>query len=487
MTREIELKLELDPDDLALARQDPLLAGARSRSNHQVTVYYDTPETRLKKHGYTLRVRSVGGKFIQTVKPVTESVGLVSREELECEVASMEPDLGRLLQHPLSSLLRKGAAERLEPIILCDVSRTSWLVEQRHQRIEIDLDHGTITAGEHSQEFAEIEFELRDGAPASLIIAARRLADHAPVRLGVLTKAERGFLLADNLLRKVTKAASVHIHPGIDVAEAFEIIVHACLKHYRLNEPLVIHDRDAGALHQSRVAMRRLRSAFTLFRPAVEDVEFQHLRQELRWFSSQLGDARNVDVYLERDIDEQERAELIRKRELAYDEVIDAMNSHKFRRLLIDLVGWIAIGSWRGGKPASRPVDSFANRRLDRLWKSVAGVGRNISRLDEDSRHELRIEGKKLRYAIEFLRGLYPASKEEEKKFAHAIGNLQDALGKLNDIQTARTLFETAPAKEPWLIGSLDERRQLIAAQDAMRELLRTGPFWRRNEQLEHA
>ncbi len=485
MAREIELKLEVDPDDLPLVRQDPFLARAESHSNHQVTVYYDTPETRLKKHGLTLRVRSVGGKFIQTVKPVTDSVGLLSREEMECEVRSLEPDLGWLSDHPIHSLLRDQKRDRLEPVICSDVNRTSWQIDRRNGSMQVDLDHGTITAGEHSEEFAELEFELRDGAPASLIVAARRLSDHVPARLGVLTKAERGFLIASDCLHRVHKADAIHVRRDMSVADAFETIIHSCLKHYRLNEPLVIRKSKAAALHQARVAMRRLRSAFTLFKPAVEDVEFQHLRHELRWFTAQLGDARNLDVYLERDLDEEERAELIRKREEAYDHVIDAMNSHKFRRLLIDLVGWAAIGAWRSSKAAQRPVESFANRRLDRLWNSIVSAGRDVAAMDEVTRHGLRIQTKKMRYAIEFLCGLYPHAHSREKRFAVAVEELQESLGKLNDMVTAKTLG--AVTDDSWLIGSLEERRHLIAAEDALRDLLRTGPFWRAHEEVEPA
>jgi CHAD domain-containing protein len=269
----------------------------------------------------------------------------------------------------------------------------------------------------------------------------------------------------------------------MSVAEAFETIVHSCLKHYRLNEPLVIRRSKAGALHQARVAMRRLRSAFTLFRPAVEDVEFQHLRHELRWFTAQLGDARDLDVYLARDLEEDERADLIRKREQAYDQVIDAMNSHKFRRLLIDLVGWSAIGAWRSAKPAQRPIETFANRRLDRLWHSIIAAGRDVTGMSESERHQLRIQTKKMRYAIEFLWALYPHSME--KDFASAVERLQDSLGKLNDMATAKTFG--AAVDESWLIGSLEERRHLIAAEDALRDLLRAGPFWRECAEIEPA
>lgn len=481
---EIELKLEVDPDDLPLLRADHVLAGAKARSNHQVTVYYDTPGTILKKHGLTLRVRSVGGKFIQTVKPISDSVGLVAREEIECEIESMTPDLKQLSSHSIHSILSGGKARKLEPTICSDVTRTSWMIDGHGSGIQVDLDHGTISAGEHSDSFAELEFELRDGPPASLIVAARRLSDEVPVRLGVLTKAERGSLVATDSLNRVHKAVPVHVRTDMTVAEAFEAIVHACLKHYRLNEPLVIRTCNAEALHQARVGMRRLRSAFTLFRPAIEDVEYQHLRHELRWFTAQLGDARNLDVYLERDLDEDHRAKAVRKREEAYDEVIDAMNSNKLRRLLIDLVGWTAIGAWRTGKMAQRPVSTFANRRLDRLWKSIAGAGADLAQMDEDTRHKLRIQTKKLRYAVEFLRGLYPQAHATEKQFADAVEELQEALGKLNDIATAKALG--APDRsDGWLIGSLDERKYVIASEEAFRKMLKAGAFWRAEKQAE--
>jgi inorganic triphosphatase YgiF len=477
MSQEIELKLEIDPENLPLIRQEPLFAHAESHSVDQVTVYYDTPEAKLKKHGFTLRVRSVGGRFVQTVKPITDSVGLVVREEIECEVTSLKPNLAVLSGHPVRALLAHGEAKKLKPLIRYDVNRTSLRTERRGGNMQIDLDHGSVTAAGRCEEFAELEFELVDGEPASLIMAARHLSDHVPVRLGVLTKAERGFMLLAGSFGRLAKPGSVHVAAGMSVAEAFEIIVHACLRHYRLNEPLVIAERHPQALHQARVAMRRLRSAFTLFRPAVEDVEYQHIRHELRWFTAQLGDARNLDVYLERDLGDHERAKLIRKREHAYDEVVDAMNSHKFRRLLIDIVGWVALGAWRNGKIASRRVENFATHRLDRLWDSVTRDP-DIARMDEDRRHRVRIQGKKLRYAAEFLQGLYPHSRATERRFANAIEELQDSLGKLNDMATARTIAEVA-TDDGWLIGSVDERRHLISAEQALRELKRVGPFWR--------
>jgi len=484
MSQEVELKLEVDSRHLPLIRQDPVLARAECRSANQVTVYYDTPEAKLEKYGLTLRVRKAGGRFVQTVKPMTGAVGLMSREELESEVKSFLPDLRVLSGHPIHRLVSTSGAKQLKPRVRCDVNRTSWIVDGGASRMQVDFDEGSITAGERTEEFAELEFELLDGPPPVLVAAAKRLSDSVPVRLGVLTKAERGFRLAAGTSARVTKAAPVEITTDMTVARAFQLIVHACLKQYRLNEPLVISGRNPKALHQARVAMRRLRSAFSLFRPAIEDVEYQYLRHELRWFTAQLGDARNLDVYLERDLVEDERSTLRAKREKAYDGVIDAMNSAPFCRLLIDIVGWVAMGAWREGKIAARKIGKFANRRLDRLWKSIER-GKNVARMSEDRRHRLRIQAKKMRYAVEFLQGLYPQARTEEKHFASAIEELQESLGKLNDMVTART-FGSKPANDDWLIGSVEERRHLIIAEDALRELNRIGRFWRLSADSEH-
>lgn len=473
MTQEIELKLEIDPENLPLLREDPLFASAQTHSADEVTIYYDTRRRVLHKHGFTLRVRNTQGRFVQTIKTMTTSVGLISRDEIESEVLGGEPDLGSLCDHPLRKLLDAERATHLAPVICCNVTRTSADVQKGDAHIHIDLDHGTITAGGRTQEFAELELELVDGPPATLVIAARRLAEHVPVRLGVLTKSERGFRLEAGTLGKVTKAEDVRLHAGMSVAEAFEVIVHACLKHYRLNDPLVREERSAEALHQARVAMRRLRSALSLFKPAVEDVEFQYLRVELRWFTTQLGDARDLDISLERCLAEDERAKLVGKRNGAYDLVADAMNSERLRMLLVDLVGWTGIGAWRKGKTADRPLGKFAKRRLDHLWSSIAKRRGDIRQMDGRSRHKLRIRVKTMRYAGQFLHALY-VDEHAQTRFASSLEALQDALGNLHDIAVA-----PLAGLEPRATTADLEQRSLKSAEQAYHHVLGLEPYWR--------
>ena len=59
------------------------------------------------------------------------------------------------------------------------------------------LDCGEVVAGERRSPVCEIELELKSGDPAALFAFARRIDAVVPIRLGVLSKAERGYGLAD--------------------------------------------------------------------------------------------------------------------------------------------------------------------------------------------------------------------------------------------------------------------------------------------------
>lgn len=476
---EVELKLEIDPADAESLRDLGLLRDTIGRREQQVTTYYDLPNGLLAERGYTLRVRQIGDRFVQTVKATGSAAGLMARAEFEAAVGSISPDLGALSGTPLESLAAGGELSSLAQILSSTVTRTSWPIEVGGSRIQVDFDEGSIEAGGRTQTFAELELELLSGDPQCLFISAKAIADQVPVRLGVLTKAERGARLASGAHKKIVKAADVAVDPSMSVAEAFEVIVHACIRQYRLNEPLVIGKRKAEALHQARVAMRRLRSALTLFKSAIRDAEYEYLRGELRWFTGQLGEARNLDVYLERDLSDADRATLTERRERAYDHLTAVKDSRRFRLLVLELVHWTAFGPWRSSKQARKPIRGYAGRRLDRLWAAICEAGRHLSDLSEDDRHALRIRVKKMRYAIEFLNGLYPAARAQQARFGEAVEALQESLGKLNDLVVARTLVDAAPAGDSWLIGEPEERLHLREAERAFRDLADVGPFWR--------
>ena len=285
-SREVELKLELDPADVERFRALPLLAAAAGRSLQQVSTYYDTPEGHLRKAGYSLRLRRKGRRCIQTVKQKgPDSGGFSARDEWEQRIAGPKLDFAALEGTPVGKLLSKRKLrERLEIISETRVKRTTWLVRRPRSTIEMILDEGEVAGGGEREAICEIELELKSGERRRLFDLAKEIGRTTPVRMGAMSKSERGFVLADGGGRRVRKAEPVVLAAEMDVADAFAAIVQSCLRHFRLNEALVVHGRKAAALHQLRVAMRRLRSAFSLFKPALAQRRFRA--------AAEAGDAR---------------------------------------------------------------------------------------------------------------------------------------------------------------------------------------------------
>lgn len=473
MSEEIELKLEAAPGAADRLQHVPGLKGDWS-SQRQVSVYFDTHDHDVRELGCSLRVRKAGRSYIQTVKSLDGGAGLFQRGEWEYQVEGPEPDRQRLENTPLARL---GSA-KLTPIVTSEVTRRKLQVHEDGALVEVVIDEGEMRAGKRKLAVNEVELEVIRGEAATVFAMARRIGAKEPVRLSVMSKAERGFALADGKLDQVVKAEPMVVRHEMVVADAFAAIVAACLRHFRLNEHITIEKRQPEALHQSRVAMRRLRSAMSLFRPAIADPDFPRLQEELRWFTRELGEARNLDVFLGLQMPAGERKRLEARRKAAYDRVVAAMESQPVRMLMLDLVDWSRFGVWRRHEQAEMPLPGFAGRRIDRLWHGIARA-RHLNDMDDKARHKLRIQAKKLRYALEFTAALYERAGNRQGRFARAVEALQEALGELNDAVAARSLF----ASDAWLMAPDQpvehEQALLRGAEDALRDLRKIGPYWR--------
>jgi CHAD domain-containing protein len=99
--------------------------------------------------------------------------------------------------------------------------------------------------------------------------------------------------------------------------------------------------------------------------------------------------------------------------------------------------------------------------------------------MGEHQLHRLRIQAKKLRYALEFVAALHTGEQARQKKFAKAVEDLQETLGQLNDLTVARKLV----ALDSWLIELHEpdeaERALLHDAGRTIGHLCDTGAYWR--------
>lgn len=472
MPQEVELKLEIDPSDATKLRSLSILAGSSS-VERQISVYYDTPKGRLRRQGFILRVRQHDEGWTQTVKRAAGDGGLLSRDEWESQVQGLQPDLNAIAVTPLGELIKPRQVQHLVPIFQTDVERISWRVGDG--AVELSYDSGTIEAGERSEPVHELELELKNGEVEQLFTIAKRIARDVPVRVGVQSKSERGFALAAGTKEASSKAPPVAIDHQASVADGFGQVAASCLRHFRLNEPLLLQHRDPEAMHQLRVAIRRLRTALWLFRPAINDEERSAINDQLRRLTRELGVARNIDVILaSMGAGDPARAHLERERERLYARIIRMFDTRRFRQFMLDLLGWVEVGDWRRRKKARMPMARFAARRLDRLWQVIAERGAELKSLSEDERHQLRIDAKKMRYALEFLGGIGSVNADDRRQFIAAAEGVQDSLGHLNDLATRRAMLSWPLEDSQQEVG-----RCLRTAKRHLRTMEKIGPFWR--------
>lgn len=475
--REAELKFELDRKAARKVRHHPLLAEVSRKTEAQTSQYFDTGKGKVREAGYSLRVRRAGDSCTQTVK-TCGGAGMFDRGEWEAPVDEMSVDAKALKKTPLCKL--DNVEAKLEPQVRSEVDRATWLIDRDGSLIEVALDSGTVSSKGETEKFQELELELKAGEAAALYGLAKDLGHDVPLEIGVLSKEERGRMLAEHGLEHEQKAREPDIGKDMTVGQAFAAIVQECIRHFRLNQALIIAERDPDALHQARVAMRRLRTAFRLFRPAIRQGSLEPLKSELRDFLQPFGTARNLDVYLANHGDElgwRDRRKLNSARSETYDQVIEALQSQRTREMLVDLVEWTASDGWRKRVAADR-IGKFARRRLDRAWKRVKCGGSNFADLEEKRLHRLRIDIKELRYSAEFLAPLY--RRKKVRNFAASLEAMQECLGMIHDDMISRQIVADYELGQTGRTDAAARSRQLKKLDTRFNRLNKTGPYWRK-------
>lgn len=478
MASEIELKLELTPDAVARIVEAPLL-GPAQRTVRQVSTYHDTPDLLLSRSGFSLRIRKTPDGLVQTIKGPGESPSLLMRSEWERPVESEHPDKG-----DIAGLLGVDpSALRLGPLFTVVVERQLWYVEEPEGRIEVALDQGEIIAGDRHLPLAELELELKSGEEHVLFALARRLLAIAPFRIGVTSKAEKGFLLRDRLLSH-RKPEAWQPDPDIAAAAAFRGLALSCVAHFRENEDIYLQLAAPEALHQMRVALRRLRSLISVCRPFLATADAGRFAEEFRWLAGSLARARSLDVLSTRPDRLAAGAASEEARLSAHAAAGAALASMRALDLMLDFNAWLQCGRFlgTGADPrADEPLRDFAPRALARLRRRLRKRSRSFSDLSDAERHEVRKAVKRLRYVAEFFQPAFRSARAERRyrRFALAMEALQDHLGVLNDHATLEPLAE--PDADPQRAGKAgaERARLLRRAEAALEAVLAAKPFWK--------
>lgn len=450
-TIERELKLEVGP-----TFRLPKLPGEPLARRVLASVYYDTSDHRLAQHHVTLRRRTEKRRHRWQLKLPRGA----ARLELEARGAASEPpaDVRRLL-----ALYTRGAA--LVPMATLLTRRSGVMVHDlRGPVAEVVLDSvSVLDRGQVAQRFRELEVELTGGGTeqdlqnigAVLRTAGARDGDARPKVFRVL-----GLDLPTEA--KPLDASASALDHVLALLRAQLVAVQA-------HDPGTRLGTEPEELHRMRVAVRRLRAILRAARPMFEAEPLEALRAELAWLGEALGMRRDLDVmrdYLRDELATLEPVErragqrLLRRLEEAREEarlqLLKTLDDDRYFALLDRLEAFIAHPPVTSAEVA---LPDLAAREFKKLRKTVEALPETPGDADL---HQVRIKGKRARYAAE-LAG--PVVGRPAQRFVDKAKKLQDILGEHQDSVVAegrlRELFDGVRGRSAsFVAGRLVERQR---------------------------
>ena len=265
---------------------------------------------------------------------------------------------------------------------------------------------------------------------------------------------------------------------GAAVRDALDSSVARLIAH----EPGVRKGEDPEAVHQARVATRRLRSDLRTFRDLLDAEWARGLRDELAWLAGALGAVRDADVLLDRlrgtaarvpDSDRRVADGVLIGLEVDRDaaravllEVLDSRRYHELIERLQEAARAPALTP-----AAAAPAADTLPGLVRKPWRKLADA---VDALDDPATdvalHDVRKRAKRVRYAAE---AAAPVSGKRARRFAKALANVQDVLGEHHDAVVAeqwlRDALDAATPRQTFVIG------QLAALERAAADESRSG------------
>ena len=405
------------------------------------TVYYDTEDLRLIRWGCSLRHRRGEGWTLK-LPAGNGPGGAVRRFE------HVFPEEGT--QPPRDALDLVTAFVRGKPVVPVAKLRTVRKSVRLHgaggEEIAevVDDDVRVLHDGRVADRFREVEVELMDGAPASVLAELTQCLQNAGAG---------GFDETPKAVRALGPAAQaprelhpVEVSPSSEAAALVRNALVSSVEQLLRHDALLRMHMDPEVVHKARVATRRLRSDLRSLMPLLDEEWATTLRDRIKWLADELGSVRDADVLLmrlRRDASrlpaaDAQAAEAVTDRfaaqtTAARERLRSVLREPKYVALLDELV--TAAAQPKLAPQAEAPALDVLPSLVDEPWSKLCRAIHNLEPEPPDEKlHQVRIKAKRCRYAAEAIE---PACGKDAKRFARRVAKLQSVLGDLHDAVVA--------------------------------------------------
>ena len=479
----LELALDLDPADVILLRGVPALRrlkGTRVRTTPASTVWHDTHDGVIASDDKAVEERRAGLETSWCVMQMRVAADMTWVPGTPCVLLAQAGDLAAFGDSWPGPLL---------PIAAFDGTRATVRLASGNGAVSMTLEQGVIRAVAAEQRVCRLVLR----GPSELVLATA-LASARALRASIPA---RSFAATAILLAKPAPPARRPEPPlllgSMSVSDAFAHLVAHLTATMLALAPAAAIRAGTEPVHQMRVAMRRLRSAMSLFRHAIGCPELELTRQELRALAKVLGPARDWDVFTEETAARLETfadnisvqrllTKARRRRTECYVDLRAYLESAEFRVLGVRLAGLSSVRPWRLDEIEPPTLEAFAAHRLSRLRRKLLAGGEAVNHFPAADLHDLRIKAKRLRYAGEFFTPLFPG--RAMARYIRRVSALQEVLGTLNDGTVTATLVAELGRVSGYaagvIAGDVAARTGDVRAriEVAWRKLHRTPPAW---------
>ncbi len=394
MTVEIELKFMATPEAIAALPERLTSWPSQHYAPQTLTnIYFETADNRLRQHDMGLRIRGYDGRYEMTMKTGGKVVGgLHQRPEYNVDIDSDKLDLARFP----TDIWPEGwdIAElqtALTPLFRTDFTREKWVITYGESEIELALDQGAISsthAGELSEPLSEIELELKQGNQADLLALAAELAPIGGLRQSNLSKAARGYHLAQgNPPRELRPLLVLQPTPKSTVEQGMVAGLEMALDHWQYHEELWLRGEPAAKAMIGE-ALAVIRQTLAIFGGLVPRKASTDLRASLTALEPQL-ESKNVNA-----------------EQLCYS--VDYLKSK------LALTSWLITAGWRPfmDAKAQAKFDGSFKRFCDiMLSRSAADLKEAFSQNMDDDGYVAQLPRLNRQIiAFQLLSGFYPQS-----------------------------------------------------------------------------
>jgi triphosphatase len=264
-------------------------------------------------------------------------------------------------------------------------------------------------------------------------------------------------------------------YPGLlpedPIAEGGRKILNFQYQAIRFYEYQVRLGQDIESLHKMRVAVRRIRTAYQVFRHHIKKEVIQPYIKELRDLGDVLGYVRDLDVFLlnadlykiKLGIDEQKAFNSIedffeQNRQQHRSNLFKTLGSRKYRNLCDGLSGLLTkpseLAKEVDERSTSGQIGFIAGEIIRRRYEKILGYERLNETEAIEHIHKIRIAVKAFRYSIEFFEEILG---DKAMIVLESLITIQDYLGELNDRAVATRLMENM-IKQKSLLGNYSDK-----------------------------